>query len=263
MNGKSGINERIVRSVCAALIVCVLGAHVTAGERDFGQYYEPYVLDSEPNAPGYTLPLEAKQITHFEALSTIVDIGSLSSLVQRNGFAIAPPLSTTWLSESGDDIVEAYRHLKSYGIPFFVTSDTLLHLYHIQFDETLKDVEEREFIPDIEAMTSALRIAMQNLYEQFEGDLQEAARRNIAFLAVAQKLLRPNWSVSPRVAETVDSELAKIEAREGREANLPRRSRGYPSGEVHPSGHEKGLTIRQPWCVCKIGTVCYGLTARL
>jgi Protein of unknown function (DUF3160) len=215
MNGSSGISRKIVWGVCVALVVCLFGVHAAAGEPAFGQYYEPYVLDIEPNAPGYTLPLATGQITNFKDLAAIVDIEALSNLVRENGFAVTPPLSQTWLSESGDDIVEAYRHIDSYQIPLFVTTDTVLHLYHIQFDETLKDVEEREFIPDIEAMTTAMLARMQDLYGQFDGDLQEAAQRNIAFLSVAQKLLVPNGPVSELVSETVDSELAKIEAHEG------------------------------------------------
>lgn len=215
MSSCSWINGKIMWSVCAAMVVCLLGAHAAAGELIFGPYYEPYVLDIEPNAPGYTLPLDTGQITNFKELAAIVDIEAMSNLVRENGFAVAPPLSQTWLSESGDDLVEAYQHIDSHRIPLFVTTDTVLHLYHIQFDETLKDVEQRQFIPDIEATTSAMLARMQDLYGQFEGELQEAARRNIAFLSVAQKLLDPNVSVSDLIAETVSSELAKIEAHAG------------------------------------------------
>ena len=42
-------------------------------------------------------------------------------------------------------------------MPIFVTSDTLLHLYHIQFDETLREIEEREFYPDMVADESVDR----------------------------------------------------------------------------------------------------------
>jgi len=215
MSSGSWINGKMMWGLCAGLVVCLLGAHAAAGEPAFGQYYEPYVLDIEPNAPGYTLPLDTEQITNFKELAALVDIEAMSNLVRENGFAVAPPLSQGWLRESGDDIVEAYRHIDSYHIPLFVTTDTVLHLYHIQFDETLKDAEEREFIPDIEAMTSALLARTQDLHEQFEGELQEAARRNLAFLSVAQKLLDPNASVSDLVAEAVDSELDKIAAHQG------------------------------------------------
>jgi len=41
---------------------------------------------------------------------------------------------------------ETYKDLKVADVPIFITSDSLLHLYHIQFDETLKRIEEKEFL---------------------------------------------------------------------------------------------------------------------
>jgi len=215
VNGCGWIRSKFVGGVCILLAVGLFGARAGASELPFGQYYEPYALDIEPNAPGYTLPLDVERITNLDGLGSLLDVGPLTNRVAQHGFAITPGTATTWWSETHDDIVDAYRHIDACHVPLFVTTDTVLHLYHIQFDETLKDVEEREFIGDIDAMTSALRIATQNVYDQSEGDLQEAARRNMAFLSVAHKLLRPDWSVTPLVAETVASELAKIEAHQG------------------------------------------------
>lgn len=197
------------------LLVCLLGALASAGELDFARYYEPYVVDVEPNAPGYTLPLAIEQIANFDDLGRLVDVETLSEPIRQNGFAVVPPEATSLQSEVYDDMVEVCKHINSRNIPLFVTTDTVLHLYHIQFDETLKDVEESEFIPDIEAMTAAMLATMESLYEQLDGDLQEAARRNIAFLCVAQKLLSPDAAVSEMVAGAVESELARIEAHQG------------------------------------------------
>ena len=219
MNGECWIKQTILWGVCVALALGGLGTHAEADELDFGQYYEPYVLDAEPNAPGYALPLDTELITNGKTLGAIVDIEALMDLIQQNGFAVTPPLSDTWLSESGDDIVEACRHVTSSDLPLFVTTDIVLHLYHIQFDETLKEVEEREFIPDIEALTATMLARMQDLYDQFDGDLREGALRNVAFLSVAQRLLDPNADVPELVAATVDSELAKIAAHQGFEVS--------------------------------------------
>lgn len=218
--GRAGGQRRGADSIvwalwCMALITCLLGARGGAGELGFGQYYEPYVVEVEPNAPGYTLPLDLERIVNFEGMSGIANVTALSDLIRQNGFAIAPPEATTWWSESYDDMVDACRHITSRNVPLFVTTDTVLHLYHIQFDETLKDVEEREFIGDIEAMTEAMLATMESLYNQLGGELQEAARRNIAFLSVAKKLLVPDAGVSEIVSGTVEKELARIEAHEG------------------------------------------------
>ena len=54
-----------------------------------------------------------------------------------------------------------------------------------------------------------------SLYEQNTGDLKEAARRNIAYLSVAQKLIDPPAQVPQLVADVVTRELAKIDAHIG------------------------------------------------
>ncbi len=53
------------------------------------------------------------------------------------------------------------------------------------------------------------------MYNQYTGDLKESAKRNVAYLAVANKLIDPNTQVPPLVADLVASELAKIDAHAG------------------------------------------------
>ncbi|MDY6916648.1 MAG: DUF3160 domain-containing protein, partial [Chloroflexota bacterium] len=90
-----------------------------------------------------------------------------------------------------DDIVEPYEMMKEREIPIFVTSDTLLHLYHIQFNEVLKRIEEEEFFNAVLDMSKAmLERAVQDRQAFTEPELKEAARRNAAFFAVALQLLQ-------------------------------------------------------------------------
>jgi len=81
--------------------------------------------------------------------------------------------------------------MKEQEIPIFVTSDTLLHLYHIQFNEILKRIEEEEFFDQLVDMSQAMLERSTQDYEAFtDSDLKEAARRNVAYFAVGLKLLQ-------------------------------------------------------------------------
>jgi hypothetical protein len=180
----------------------------------FGKYYEPCEPAVEANAPGYTLPLDLGMIPNWADVDRVIDLDGVSDLLRQNGFAILEPPAGLW-TLSGDEIAGPYAFLKNREIPLFVSADTVLHLYHIQFDETLKEIEEQWFIPDMNALTTALLSDALQLYDQLDGDLKEAAKRNVAYFAVAQKLLDPN-AVSPAlVTESVAGELAKIEAHQG------------------------------------------------
>ena len=177
-------------------------------------YYTPYVNEVEPNAPGYTLPLNLGDIVNYDDVDAILNLQSVSPLIQLNGFAVIEH-DFGWFDPNGDDMVKPYEYLRDRNIPLFITTDTLLHLYHIQFDETLKDIEEREFVFDINDLTESLLIDALNIYDVYSGDLKEAARRNVAYLAVAKKLIDPSYAVPALVSDVVASELDKIYAHEG------------------------------------------------
>jgi len=209
------------RSIIVALLVClgvcaIVGTDARADRLaglTFGQYYEPYEPDIEPNAPGYTLPLDLNDVTNYHRVSRTIPIDPVG-LIRQNGFAIGHiDVLAPWLE--ADNIMTCYEYLLSSDIPLFVTTDTFLHLYHLQFDETLKDIEQREFIPDINNLTTALMDQALQQHEQLDGDLEEAAGRNAAYLSIAQKLIDPNTSIPELVADMVLNELAKIEAHQG------------------------------------------------
>ena len=182
----------------------------------FGKYYESYELNIEPNAPGYTLPLDLDDIVNFNDIGLQTVIDSISDLIRQNGFAIWQEGLPWWdFWGQGDNIIACYKDLLEANRPIFVTTDTLLHLYHLQFDETLRDIEEREFIPDINDLTAALLNDALGHYELLEGDLKQAAKRNVAYLSVAQKLIDPNSTIPEMVNDIVTVELANIEAHTG------------------------------------------------
>jgi hypothetical protein len=215
------------------------------GKWSFGQYYQPYRATVEPNAPGYSLPLDVNEISNYE-VDAALGLGAVWGLIEANGFAVMER-DLSLGDPNRDSITACYEHLKARGIPLFVTTDTVLHLYHVQFDETLKDIEEREFITDLTNLTDALLTAMSWQYDALSGDLKEAARRNVAYLAVARRLISPTGSLTDgltgfyapalqAVAETVEAEMALIWAHEGfRESPLFIYGEDY--SQYVPRGH--------------------------
>jgi len=135
-------------------------------------------------SPSYSLPLALKEIANRQDIDSKFQLGDgQKELLQQNGFVVIP-----W---HGDDIVEPYNTMKQRDIPIFVTSDTLLHLYHIQFNEILKRIEEDEFFDQLVGMSKAMLERSIQDYRSFtNSDLKEAARRNVAYFAVGLKLLQ-------------------------------------------------------------------------
>jgi len=136
------------------------------------------------SSPSYPLPLALGDIANLQKIESEFRLKETQKeLLQRNGFVVIP-----W---HGDDIAEPYKTMKERGVPIFVTSDTLLHLYHIQFNEILKRIEEEEFFDQLIDMSKAM---LEKSIEDYEGfansELKEAARRNVAYFAIALKLLQ-------------------------------------------------------------------------
>jgi len=133
--------------------------------------------------------------------------------LQANGMVALPG---NYPSKRFDQV---YSLLKNLEMPILVTTDSTLHLYHIFFDQILKNVEVREFIPILRALLPELARAMASVYEALQGDLKEAARRDLAFISVAGRLLDPqHFAIHQAVADEVNTVVEYIETAG---ANLP------------------------------------------
>ncbi len=167
-----------------------------------------------PGSPAYSLPLDLNQVTNSKQIQAEFNLNPRQeALLNKNGFVVIP-----W---GGDDIVEPFKTLKNKEIPTFVTTDTLLHLYHIQFNEILKRIEEEEFYNQLIAMSQAMLKRAETDYQTFtQPKLKEAARRNVAYFTVALSLLQTpskkiDFTIPGYVKKEVNQEIKNIEAHQG------------------------------------------------
>jgi hypothetical protein len=186
----------------------------------FSSYYQPMNISVNLTVSPYQLPLNFSNITNIGNITANFELNERErELLGNNGFVII-------VYGQEDDIVVPYKDMKERGIPIFVTSDTLLHLYHIQFDKILKGVEEREFFDLLVDLSNAMLEQSVQDYESFaDPELKEAAIRNVAYFAVALNLLQTptegyndskdskevNFSIPDYVVEVVDNEINNIE----------------------------------------------------
>lgn len=173
----------------------------------FERYYQPVAVQVQARIPGYDLPLDLSQIANVGKVQHMLT-PSVRAMIARQGFAVID-------RGREEDITAIYELADDAGIPPFVTVDTLLHIYHLQFDQTLKSVEEREFYGAMTELSRAMMEVAQAQQQALSGDLQEAAKRNVAYFAVALKCLDPRAEVPADVADLVNAEVALIEAHAG------------------------------------------------
>jgi hypothetical protein len=190
----------------------VVVENVTLGENPktrFASFYERENISLVSSSPQYSLPLDLESVANYAQMGSWLGLSDAQvSALSENGFVVVP-------FGQENDVVEVYKSLRESDVPVFITSDSLLHLYHIQFDEILKTIEENEFFDYLEAMTEAMLEDSSDQYDSLSGDLKEAAKRNVAYFAVARKLLDPGADIPDSVEDEVVAELELIDQHSG------------------------------------------------
>ncbi|MDI6591813.1 MAG: DUF3160 domain-containing protein [Patescibacteria group bacterium] len=147
-------------------------------------------VDVVPQIPKYNLPLKTEDISNWQKFSKKIQLNPKAlSLLEKNGFVVIP--TPKEIGDKPDDFVEFYSTLKAKDLPIFITTDSLLHYYHIFFDTTLMKLEKDLFYPDVWQMSKDFFDDALLQYSNTSGDLKEAAKRNLAYFSVALELLKP------------------------------------------------------------------------
>ncbi len=130
-----------------------------------------------------TLPVDVNSLTNLAALEVS---DQQRSLLAKNGFAVAAPKPGEY--REFYQVYEAFRYADTQ--PLFVTTDAIFHVYHLIFDKMLRDLEREQFSPTLGELTSSMLAASLDQLQSLAGTpLEEPARRNVAFFAVAAQLL--------------------------------------------------------------------------
>ncbi|WP_011307169.1 DUF3160 domain-containing protein [Methanosarcina barkeri] len=159
-----------------------------AGNSSLAGNYRLEAVDIELKTPSYKLPLKKEEISNYGNFSGKISLNESDlKLLENNGFVVIKDP----YNPGEEDITSMYSSLQEEEIPVFITTDSLLHLYHIQFDETLRLIEEREFYDTLWKTDLSLLNASIEKYNNASVDEQEAARRNAAYFSVALSLLQP------------------------------------------------------------------------
>jgi hypothetical protein len=167
--------------------------------------YGPLETTVPPSHAGYTLPVDLNNV--------ILDDGfefsqAQEGLLTHNGFVVSP---AEYL-----EFFQLYEQARYAELPIFITTDSVYHVYHLLFDKVLRNLEDEQFQPDLATLSAGMLWAAQSQYEALEGtSLEEPARRNLAYFAVANRLLDPDIAIPEVVRDDVEAELALIEAHQG------------------------------------------------
>lgn len=186
--------------------VSMIADITTDVQTDFGTYH-PYPADFTPNVPLFAVEPDFSNVENFQYLYGFSAVDS--ALLLQNHFTVR--------KSQFKQLYDIYNDCTWDGMPLFVTTDAVLHIYHVLYDKMLAEIEIQEFVPVLELLTQTLIDSTQSLYDQeTDPNINEVLRRNLAFLCVSQKLLKgSNFIVPEPVSALVDSELTLINNHDG------------------------------------------------
>ncbi|MFA7203792.1 MAG: DUF3160 domain-containing protein [Candidatus Caldatribacteriota bacterium] len=167
--------------------------------------YQEVPVNVTPKIPSYKVNPDLSNITNI-ADYTLSD--NLKELLAQNAFAVKPA--------HYDEFFPLYEANRYSYTPSFITTDSMLHNYHLMFDFLLKQLEEKNLVGELKKLNANLLADSLNNYETLKGsDWENAAKRNIGFFAVGSKILDPSIKIPEIVKQEVEAELALIKAHNG------------------------------------------------
>ena len=141
---------------------------------------------NEPNVKGIVKPYIAKSdLSNISNISKINGMdGSDKEIIAKNLFIIKRP----------DIIFEQpfniYEKNAQDDIPNFITSDSMLHVYHLMYDSIIKNMEKERLAPELKEFTIGAFNKSIEIYNGInEKSAKHAALKNIAYFGIALKLL--------------------------------------------------------------------------
>ncbi|MEA1991813.1 MAG: DUF3160 domain-containing protein [Thermodesulfobacteriota bacterium] len=99
------------------------------------------------------------------------------------------------------------------NVSVFITTDALLHIFHVVHDDMLKEIEKEHLYNSTELLVQNMQKRSMDEYQNTTPDLayvKEAARRNVVFATVACKLLNGTYPVPEYAEENVTEYVQKI-----------------------------------------------------
>ncbi|MBN2102795.1 DUF3160 domain-containing protein [bacterium] len=154
-------------------------------ETEFGTYV-PLPVTIEPHA---------LQVDLEEDLSNVLNLSNFNltedqiSKLKANHFVVTPATQSNKQIHF-NEMFDLYCEARELGIPVFVTTDAMLHSFHLCFDHILKTCEEERFFSQLNELLDAL---WGKTWEQYntatEAAVRKALFRNLDYLLVSSQLL--------------------------------------------------------------------------
>lgn len=192
----------------------------------------------EPEVEDYTINDDLSNITNLEYFGEFSP--EETQRIVEDGFLIADTFSPGWMKY--EQMFHLYDDNHYSRTPSFVTTDSMMHIFHIFFDGMLRDLEENSLYPVlVEFTTGALKSAEDIYNDADDKTLQELQINNLIMLCAGAKILDLNPAeiigseLYDKVVAMLDIEMENIENLSSSESQVTGEPVDY--SQLTPRGH--------------------------
>jgi len=169
--------------------------------------YEEVPVKIDPKVPAYTIDKGLSNVSNLADFQYLSE--EAKNLLEKNAFVVQPTVSN-------NEFFPLYEANRYSATPSFVTTDSMLHNYHLMFDFLLKQLEEQKLATVLEKLSSSMLTESLKQYDSLKGtEWENAAKRNVGFFTVGNKLINPSVEVPAIVKSEVEQELKLISYHKG------------------------------------------------
>ena len=164
--------------------------------------YKEIEVNVTPKVLAYAVDQNLTNVSNADEFSLS---DAAKEMLAKNAFVVVPGFN--------DEFFPLYENNRYSYIPNFITTDSMVHNYHLMFDFLLKKLEEQKLT---EALKQLNKLMLSESISQYQNlkqtEWENAAKRNLGFFAVASKLLDSSVNIPSIVQNEVSQELTLIEA---------------------------------------------------
>ncbi len=175
-----------------------LGERVSSRFSDYVSFEEEFMV----NGPQYDIPPGLAGVAFADQYGLSAEA---KARIVRDGF----------MAHSQDEYDQIYEVLQDNDgdqRPSFLTSDAVLHAFHVLYDMALREMEVLTFWDLLGNLSKSMLAHSYSQYENTpEGRWRDAALRNVMFFSVAARLMDNSSEIPPEAEYEVEKVLSLIE----------------------------------------------------
>lgn len=197
----------VLTTGCSSDVKVVEGSKIKAIEKkNIEVSYEP--TKYEAKVKPYKLNSDFSNIENLDQFGEFTE--EQKELLLKNNFVVNPTKE--------EQLFYIYEDNQYKEIPSFITTDSVLQVYHIFYDYTLRTLEEQKLIVLLEELTDKMLKNSVSVYKDIKNEeIKEIQLKNIAYFSIANLCLEKDIpdGVPKEARDIALDEFEKIKAHGG------------------------------------------------